>query len=151
MESSGVKRTVLKEIPKTNDVVIHISHAAAAGVEWLDIRDFVVSSGTYQRGVTMPWRKPESAPSMAKPVHVPDTKYSVPFNCRRCGRLVGYTAQKAPVNAHCVDPECGATQPASLHEERDAVVELLAAIGLSQSEIAGCVGLTQQMIGKMLS
>lgn len=151
MEQSGVKRTVLKEIPKTEDVIVRISHAAVAGVEWLDIRDYVVSSGSYQRGVTLPWTRPENAPAEARSVPVPDPKYSNPVNCRRCGRLMGYTAQKASVKARCADVECASTQPASLHEDRDAVVELLAAIGLSQSEIAGCVGLTQQMIGKMLA
>lgn len=54
---NGVVRRFLGEIPRTKDMVVHVSRAEKDGVVWLDIRDFSLPNKTYHRGVMLPWSK----------------------------------------------------------------------------------------------
>lgn len=150
--TEAVKKTVLKQLPKTNDVEVHVSHAVFNGVHWLDIRDYVISTGTYQRGVTLPWTTTHSSREQTKVAAPAVLQYENPIYCQRCGVLMGYMERYRGVKlrAYCNDTICTVTQPASRHEERDAVIELMYAIGLSPREIGEAVGITRQGVARVL-
>lgn len=148
---SPIQRTVLAELKKTTDIIVHVSHARLGDVQWLDIRDFCLSTGLYQRGVTLPWSDIPTRPGKSKPATPVNTTYPNPVNCRRCGNLIAFAETKVPIRAQCTDPECLATQPASRHEDRDSAIELMYAIGMTPELIAEAVGITRQGVVHILS
>lgn len=141
---------MLVELRKTTDVVVHVSHARLGEVQWLDIRDYCLSSGLYQRGVTLPWSDIPSRPGKSKPATPASPTYGNPVNCRRCGKLIAFAETKVPIRAQCTDQECMSTQPASRNEDRDSAIELMYAIGMTPEAIADAVGITRQGVVHIL-
>jgi hypothetical protein len=148
VDDSGVQRTVLRQFEKTDDVVVRVSHARLGDLEWLDVRDFVLSTQTYHRGVTMPLHEVQThRPARgAKPVGM---TFNRPVNCGRCGRLLGYIERQQTVRAHCADPECLATQPGTASEDRDSVIEFMSMIGIPSSEIGDRFGISRQAVDRL--
>lgn len=149
MEDDEVQRTVIRRIEKTGDVEVRVSHARLGDLEWLDVRDFVISTQTYQRGVTLPLQAVHATRS-ARTANPLGTKYERPVNCARCGTLLGFIERQQKVRAHCADAECLATQPGSAHEDRDSVIEFMSMIGISTEEIGGHFGISRQAVNQIL-